>query len=117
MPAEDAGWNELHALVDSLTPQEAERPGYYPEGWSASDLLGHIGSWLAAAGTVLERIRTGTYPEEIDVVEAGLTERGFSDEDIVDAVHCIAYFNFINRVLDGLGVDPESFMRYPRETL
>src|SRR5207244_2244721 len=24
--AEDAGWNELHALIDSLTPAEAERP-------------------------------------------------------------------------------------------
>ena len=68
MRAEDAGWNELHSLIDSLTPEEAERPGYYSEGWSASDLLGHIGSWLAAAGAVLERIRTGTYrPEEIDI--------------------------------------------------
>jgi DinB superfamily len=68
MRAEDAGWNELHALVDSLTPEEAERPGYYDEGWSAADMLAHIGSWLAAAGAVLERIRAGTYqPEEIDV--------------------------------------------------
>jgi hypothetical protein len=68
MKAEDAGWDELHALVDSLTPEEAERPGYYEEGWSASDLLGHIGSWLAAAASVLERIRAGTYrPEEIDI--------------------------------------------------
>jgi hypothetical protein len=46
------------------------RPGYYPEGWSASDLLGHVGSWLAAAGSVLERIRAGTYlREEIHVDE------------------------------------------------
>ena len=68
MRAEDAGWNELHPLIDSLPPEEAERPGYYPEGWSASDLLGHIGSWLAAAGAVLERIRAGTYRrEEIDI--------------------------------------------------
>jgi hypothetical protein len=68
MRAEDAGWNELHALVDSLTPEEAERPGYYAEGWSASDLLAHVGSWLAAAGAFLERIRAGTFrPEEIDV--------------------------------------------------
>jgi len=68
MRAEDAGWNELHALVDSLTAEEAEGPGYYSEGWSASDLLAHIGSWLAAAGAVLERIRAGTYrSEEIDV--------------------------------------------------
>ena len=57
MKAEDAGWSELHALVDSLTPEEAERPGYYVEGWSAGDMLAHIGSWLAAAGAVLERIR------------------------------------------------------------
>ena len=44
-----------------------------------------------------------------------LRQHGFADEEIVDAVHCIAYFNLINRVLDGLGVDPESFMRYPQE--
>ena len=68
MKAEDAGWNELHALIDSLTPEEAERPGYYREGWSAGDMLAHIGSWLAAAGAVLERIRAGTYQaEEVDV--------------------------------------------------
>jgi hypothetical protein len=70
MKAEDEGWNELHALVESLTPEEAGRPGYYVEGWSACDMLAHIGSWLAAAGSVLERIRGGTYRrEEIDVDE------------------------------------------------
>jgi Mycothiol maleylpyruvate isomerase N-terminal domain len=68
MAAEDAGWDELHALIDSLTPEELERPGYYVEGWSAKDLLAHVGSWLAEAGVVLERIRSGTYrSEEIDV--------------------------------------------------
>ena len=61
MAAEDAGWDELHALMDSLTPQETEQPGYYPEGWSAKDLLAHIGSWLAEAGVFLLRIRVGTY--------------------------------------------------------
>jgi hypothetical protein len=68
MAAEDAGWDELHALMDSLAPEEAEQPGYYPEGWSAKDLLAHIGSWLAEAGIVLLRIRVGTYqPEEIEI--------------------------------------------------
>lgn len=68
MQAEDAGWTELCSLVDALTQEEAERPGYYREGWSASDLLGHIGSWLATAGAMLERIRFGTYRrEDIDV--------------------------------------------------
>ena len=51
--------------------------------------------------------------EEEDIKR--LRRHGFTDEQIVDAVHCIAYFNFINRVLDGLGVDPEPSMRYPKE--
>jgi hypothetical protein len=68
MAAEDAGWEELHALMDSLSIGEAERPGYYPEGWSAKDLLAHIGSWLAEAGVFLLRIRVGTYQlEDIDI--------------------------------------------------
>lgn len=40
---------------------------------------------------------------------------GFTDEQMVDAIHCIGYFNFINRVLDGLGVDPEESMRYGQD--
>jgi hypothetical protein len=28
----------------------------------------------------------------------------------------VGYFNFINRVLDGLGVDPEPAMRYGKRT-
>jgi uncharacterized peroxidase-related enzyme len=44
-----------------------------------------------------------------------LRAQGFNDEQLVDAVHCIGYFNFINRVLDGLGVDPEPGMRYPHQ--
>jgi hypothetical protein len=68
LSAEDAGWDELHALLDSLSPEQAERPGYYPEGWSAKDVLAHIGAWLAEAGVVLERILVGSWrPEEIDV--------------------------------------------------
>jgi uncharacterized peroxidase-related enzyme len=43
-----------------------------------------------------------------------LRKHGFADEQLVDAVHCIGYFNFINRVLDGLGVDPEPTMRYDK---
>jgi uncharacterized peroxidase-related enzyme len=43
---------------------------------------------------------------------ANLRIHGFPDDQLVDLVHCIGYFNFINRVLDGLGVDPEPSMRY-----
>jgi uncharacterized peroxidase-related enzyme len=36
---------------------------------------------------------------------------GFDDRDIHDIVQVAAYFNYINRVADGLGVAPEPFMR------
>src|SRR5919108_4292612 len=61
-------WAQLHALVDSLPEDKIDRPGYFAEGWSAKDLVAHIGSWLAEASVVLERIRFGTYRrEEIDI--------------------------------------------------
>jgi len=36
-----------------------------------------------------------------------LREAGFGDAAIHDAVQVIGYFNYINRIADGLGVDPE----------
>jgi catechol 2,3-dioxygenase-like lactoylglutathione lyase family enzyme len=66
--AEDEGWHELHALIDSLPADAVERPGYFEEGWSAKDMLAHIGAWLAHAGVALEQISAGTYrAEKIDV--------------------------------------------------
>jgi uncharacterized peroxidase-related enzyme len=44
-----------------------------------------------------------------------LRVRGFSDEDILDTVHLISYFNFVNRVLDALGAEPEENMRFGKE--
>lgn len=68
MADEDRLWGQLHSLVDSLPEDEVETPGYFAEGWSAKDLVAHIGSWLAEAGVILERIRFGTYRvEELDI--------------------------------------------------
>jgi hypothetical protein len=65
---EDRRWAELHELVDSLPEDRAGVPGYFQEGWSAKDLVGHIGGWLAEGGVMLERIHGGTYRAgEIDV--------------------------------------------------
>jgi Mycothiol maleylpyruvate isomerase N-terminal domain len=68
MAEEERAWGELHDLVDSLPRDDVATPGYFVEGWSAKDLVAHIGSWLALAGAALERIRFDTYrPEEIDI--------------------------------------------------
>lgn len=40
-----------------------------------------------------------------------LRSAGFSDEDIVDAAQLAGYFNYSNRVMDSLGIEPESEMR------
>src|SRR6266480_7733136 len=54
-------WGEFQALLSSLSPEQAERPGYFLEGWSAKDLLAHVAGWLAEAGQVLEQVRVGTF--------------------------------------------------------
>ncbi len=44
-----------------------------------------------------------------------LRESGFKDEDILDAVYIISYFNFSNRVMDALGCEPETGMRHGKK--
>jgi uncharacterized protein YciW len=39
-----------------------------------------------------------------------LREQGFTDDQVTIANQVIAYFNYINRVADGLGVDLEDWM-------
>ena len=68
LTAESSAWSEVHRLIDALTPEEAGKPGYFEEGWSAKDALGHLGAWLAEAGIILEQIQVGSYrPDEIDI--------------------------------------------------
>jgi hypothetical protein len=66
--AEDAAWEELLDVVESFTQGQLEEPGYFEEGWSAKDLLAHIGCWQAEAGRVLVQIQMGTFdPGGVDV--------------------------------------------------
>ena len=65
---ERSEWREIEDLVGALSEEQIERPGYFAEGWSVKDLLGHLGSWLAEAGVALERMHGSTYrPGELDV--------------------------------------------------
>lgn len=81
---EDRLWTELHRLIDGLPSDQVERVGYFEEGWSAKDLIGHIGSWLAEAGVVLERIRFGTY-------RAGEIQIDAMNKEFFDLMHDVAY--------------------------
>ena len=61
-------------------------------------------------------IKLTTEPQNMmegDVVH--LREVGFDDEQITIAAQVIGYFNYINRIADGLGVDLEDQMTTPVE--
>ncbi len=46
-------------------------------------------------------------PSDLDT----LRNHGLNDRAIHDAVQVIGYFNYINRVAEALGVEPEDFIR------
>ena len=39
-----------------------------------------------------------------------LSNFNFSDKEISEIVQIVSYFNYINRVADGLGLEPETFI-------
>lgn len=68
LPGEGESWKRFHAVMRRITPEIAEVPGYFEEGWTAKDAVGHIGTWMAEGAQMLQRIAAGTYREgEIDV--------------------------------------------------
>ena len=47
-------------------------------------------------------------PSEVGAADAdALRAHGLDDEAIHDAIQVIAYFNYINRIAEGVGTDPE----------
>lgn len=47
-------------------------------------------------------------PDDLDI----LRSHGFDDRAIHDAAQVIAYFNYITRIADSLGVEPEDFIQH-----
>ncbi len=62
---------------------------------------------LAKFADLVTRTPAAVRKQDVDA----LRKHGLSDRDILDAVQVIAYFNYINRVADALGIDPEPEMR------
>lgn len=62
----------------------------------------------AALCALAERLTTRASAHDDDV--AALRAVGLGDGAIHDAVQVVAYFNYINRIADGLDVDLEDFV-------
>jgi hypothetical protein len=68
LAGERESWRRLHDVIRRITPEIAEVPGYFEEGWTAKDAVAHLGTWMAEGAQMLQRIAAGTYKEgEIDV--------------------------------------------------
>lgn len=68
LPGEAEAWARLHRLMDEISPEDANEPGYFEEGWTAKDAVAHLGTWMAEGAQVLRQIAAGTYREgELDV--------------------------------------------------
>jgi uncharacterized peroxidase-related enzyme len=74
--------------------------------------------WRTAPLSAIDRALCA-YAENITKHPSGMTasdiqalrDCGLSDRAIHDAVQVISYFNYINRVADGLGIENEVFVR------
>jgi uncharacterized peroxidase-related enzyme len=83
----------------------------FAEDWRATGLSAHTQAALAFAEKLT---RTPSQMAQDDIRE--LRRHGFNNEEIQDIVQIVAYFNYINRVADALGIPPEDFMTpWPRE--
>jgi uncharacterized peroxidase-related enzyme len=86
----------LAAAADDASLAEAVASGAH------EDLGPRLRALLAYA---MKLTRTPAAMKEADV--DALREHGLDDRAIVDANQVVAYFNYVNRVADGLGVELE----------
>jgi uncharacterized peroxidase-related enzyme len=96
---------DLRSVVESDGQRQAVQDDYRAAGLPPREVA------LLDFAVKLTKSPSGVRREDLDALRG----QGYTDEQLADAVHCIGYFNFINRVLDGLGVDPEPSMRYGKE--
>ena len=73
----------------------------------ASAPLSEVDRALCAHAVRLTHEQGTVTPAHLD----HLRSLGFDDVAIHDATQVVAYFNYITRITDGLGIDPEDFIR------
>ncbi len=68
---------------------------------------------LSEADRVLLGHAVGLTKEQRSVIRADLDRlrsHGFDDVAIHDATQVVGYLNYVTRIADGLGIDPEDFI-------
>jgi uncharacterized peroxidase-related enzyme len=84
---------DLRSEVGGEAAALAVQADYWAAGLAAREVA------LLDYAVKLTRDPRGVTRADLDA----LRRLGYTDEQVVDAVQCVGYFNFINRVLDSLG--------------
>jgi uncharacterized peroxidase-related enzyme len=104
--------HDLRAEVADLGMTDADAAdafiGQLLTGWRHAG-LGPAEVALCEYAEALTRVPHGVGPANVEALRAA----GFDDRAIHDATQVIGYFNYINRLANGLGVDPESWLTLP----
>lgn len=76
--------------------------------WRAAEVEPRLRALLAYA------VKLTRTPEEMTAADAqALRDVGLDDEGILHACEVVAYYNFVNRLADGLGVELEEDWPHP----
>lgn len=94
------------AALRALEDGEGELVEALARDWRSADVSEELAALLGYAEKLT---RAPEAMEEADVER--LREVGWSDEAILHACEVVAYFNFVNRTADGLGVTLEERWR------
>ena len=93
----EAHGEDLRSVTDDQTLVEALKRDYTQARLSSAD-----GAMLEFANRLTQT------PDQMTRDDLQhLRKEGFDDTAILEIVHVVGYFNYINRVADALGVDPE----------
>jgi len=86
--------------------EETELGGEFAEAFEADWRTAGVNSAMVALLDYAEKLTRTPGEMTASDVET-LRAAGWSDRAVLDAAQVIAYFNYINRLADGLGVDAE----------
>jgi uncharacterized peroxidase-related enzyme len=95
----------LHDLRSEVPPEHAAKAGAIARDWRGAPLTPRERALCEYAMKL-----TDAPPRVSEADLAPLRAAGLDDDGINDAVQVIAYFNYINRIAEGLGVDAEDFL-------
>jgi hypothetical protein len=108
---EDERYAELDAMLDALSPEQMEEPGYTAE-WSVKDLMAHLAAWCSEASRYFQQMRMGTYrltEEDIAAIDRDATNQRFYEASRDLSMHDVKaeWFSSRSQMLLDWGELPE----------